>query len=70
MAKVVRPLRFDPARKARRNETRRNWARRKAAERKRLTVAINSMFWFGIEPESMWVIDLPTNDNRERTRRT
>lgn len=27
--------------------------------------AINSIFWYGIEPESMWIIDLPTNDNRD-----
>lgn len=68
MAKIIRPLRFDAPRRERRrerrNKTRREWQRRKSAERKRLQVAINGIFWFGVEPETMWLAgDQPTNDN-------
>jgi len=68
MAKIIRPLRFDAPRRdrlrERRNKTRRDRERRKSQERKRLMTAVNSIFWFGVEPETMWLAgDQPTNDN-------
>jgi hypothetical protein len=71
--KVVRPLRFDRVRRATRNKKRRDRRQALTAKRKRLQRAINSMFWFGIEPELMWQTTDWTgngaNDNRKEDRR-
>jgi hypothetical protein len=71
MTNVVRPLKFDAGRRAKRNETRRAARRRKDAELRRLHGAVLEILWFGFEPAKMWASNcfgrLPKNDNAKQS---